>query len=167
MKKIIIFLGPPGSGKGTQAEKVAAQYGFAHLSSGDLLRNLLANPQDQAPEDLAEAQKMRTGILVGDWLVYKLIFSEIEKKISLGQGVVLDGAIRNLDQAKEFIKFFQEKKILDEVLVIYLRLSEEESLFRLTHRRVCSVCGLNIPYSEENKNLIICPKWFKKHRRYF
>lgn len=155
--KILILMGPPGSGKGTQAKKLAAFLNYQHLSSGDLIRALLSDPAAE-PLEKAEAEKSRQGVLAGDWLIYRLVFREIEKFLAAGQGVILDGAIRNLTQAQEFVKFFTEKNLLPAVQVVWVALSDDEAWERLTKRRVCGACGEIIPYSLETKVLAACPK---------
>lgn len=157
MKKIIILLGVPGSGKGTQAKRLAEKYGYKHISTGDLLRALSKDKNVDAKEKQG-LEDMKTGKLVPDWLVYKLTFRAIEKQLSEGRGVVLDGAIRSLDQAKEYQKFFEEKKLEKEALAIEVVLSDEESFNRLTKRRVCAKCGELIPWLPTTKNLKVCPK---------
>lgn len=158
MKKIIIFLGPPGSGKGTQAELLAEKFNYHHISTGELLRKLLEHKEKYSTEEIIEAEKIDKGEMVADWLIYKLVFEAITEYLKQGRGVVLDGAIRRASQASEFLKFFTEKNFLNDLLVFWLRLSEEESWRRLSYRRVCSVCGFNIPYTEETKDWTICPK---------
>ena len=128
------MIGPPGSGKGTQAKKIAAKHDFAHLSSGDLLRSLAQKTELNSLEKEA-IEQMKSGQLVSDKLIYSLVFSEIEKSISTGKGVVLDGAIRNLEQARGFQDFFKEKNLAAEVLALEVALSDKDSLERLTKRR--------------------------------
>lgn len=157
MKKIIIMIGPPGSGKGTQAKKIAEKYNYRHISTGDLLRALALQPQLNATEKEAVAQ-MKAGNLVSDNLIYKLVFDKIEADIAAGRGVVLDGAIRNLEQANGFQKFFAKKKLEDEILALEIYLSDEDSFNRLTKRRACSVCGEIVPWLSEFKKIKKCPK---------
>lgn len=148
-------MGPPGSGKGTQAKKIAIKYNYAHISSGDLLRALsLKSDLNQVETEALE--QMKAGNLVSDSLIYKLVFDKIESELALGKGVVLDGAIRNLDQVKGFESFFKDKKLTGEVLVIEVELSDEESFNRLAARRVCSSCGEIIP--AKDSALTQCPK---------
>jgi len=157
IKKVLIFLGPPGCGKGTQAKKVAAKFGYGHISTGDLLRALENDPQGDT-EDKKKLAEMKAGKLVSDNLIYKLAFREIEKYLAAGQGVVLDGAIRNLAQAQKYQEFFESKKLAGEVMVIEIALTDEESFNRLTKRRVCAQCGEIIPYLPSTKDLKKCPK---------
>ena len=157
MKKIIVMIGPPGSGKGTQAKKIAAKYNYHHLSTGDLLRALAGKSQLSAVEKEA-AEQMKLGELVSDNLIYQLVFGEIEKDVAAGKGVVLDGAIRNLEQATGFQNFFKQKNLTAEVLALEITLSDKDSLDRLTKRRVCVACGEIIPWLTSTKKLKACPK---------
>lgn len=156
MKRVIILMGVPGSGKGTQAKKIAARYGYGHISTGDLLRALEAGANAD-PEDKKMLGDMKTGKLVPDVLIYKLAFREMEKYFNQGKGVALDGAIRNLEQAKKYQKFFESKGLGDEVIVVEIALSDETSYKRLTKRKICSSCGFVIPYSPENEKMFKCP----------
>ena len=157
MKKVIILLGAPGSGKGTQAKKIVEKHDYGHISTGDLLRALDANPNAE-PEDKKMLANMKAGKLVADKLIYKLAFQEIEKYLNQGNGVVLDGAIRNLDQAKKYQEFFTEKNLAKDVLVLEIALSDEESFNRLTQRRMCVACGEIIPWIPATYSLTVCPK---------
>lgn len=156
-KRIIILLGVPGSGKGTQARRLAEEYHFAHVSTGDLLRAL------EADENAGEADKqkltdMKAGRLVADDLIYKLAFTAISEHLDAGRGVVLDGAIRSVDQARAYDEFFGEHGLRDDVLAIELALDDETSFKRLTKRKVCDACGHIIPYSPDNETKTTCEK---------
>lgn len=155
-KKIIILLGVPGSGKGTQARLLARDLGMVQISTGDLLRALEADPNADAT-DLQKLSEMKAGRLVADELIYKLAFAEIEKHVSAGKTVVLDGAIRSVIQAKAYDDFFASKGWDNEVMALELAMSDELSLARLTKRRVCKACGHIMPYSPENEKLTACP----------
>lgn len=144
MKKILILFGPPGSGKGTQAKRIASQFDYRHISTGDLLR-ALAKDQAALPEEKTALEAMKTGALVQDWLIFRLAFRAIEEALAQGQGVILDGAIRTPAQAEEYKKFFAEHKLEHEVLALEISLPDEESFKRLALRRVCSACGEIVP----------------------
>ena len=133
MKKIIIFLGVPGSGKGTQAKKIADKYGYAHVSTGDLLRTL-EHDRTADPADWQKLADMKAGKLVADELIYKLAFRAIEESLARGEGVVLDGAVRTVEQAKEFQRFFEEKKVASEVLAIEIHIADATVMKRLEIR---------------------------------
>lgn len=151
MKKIIIFIGPPGSGKGTQAKAIARKYNYAHISSGDLLRHYELQ-SDIPAEDRKAIAAMHNGDLVPDWLVYKLVFKEILDHLEKESGVVLDGVIRTLHQAEDFEEFFADHHIAHEVLAIEIFLTDEESFRRMTMRKICVSCGEIYP-SKESKTI--------------
>lgn len=156
MKKILIFLGPPGSGKGTQAKRIAAKYGYGHISTGDLLRALQTKKNPTA-EEKAALEQMKLGKLAADETIYSLAFKEIDRYLENGQGVVLDGAVRNVAQAKKYQEHFAAKEMAGEALVVEIALPDEESFNRLAGRRVCRRCGEIIP-AGAGKFFSVCPK---------
>jgi len=144
MKKIIILIGAPGSGKGTQAKRLVDRYGYGHISTGDLLR-ALDKDENADPMDKKMLEGMKLGVLVSDELIYKLAFNEIEKYLSAGKGIVLDGAIRNVDQAKKYQDFFIEKGYGSDVIVIEISITDELSMKRALVRREYATKGKLVP----------------------
>ncbi len=157
MKKIIILFGVPGSGKGTQAKLLAKRYNYQHISTGDLFRALENDPQAK-PEEKEAIKVMKNGGLVQDWLVYQLAFKAIEEGVKNSGGVVLDGTIRTIQQAQAFDEFFEKKNWKDDSLAVVLRLNDEESLNRLTKRKICSKCGDIISWDKKLENVLLCKK---------
>lgn len=102
MKQRLLFLGPPGAGKGTQAQRLAASQGLLHLSTGDLLRD-----EVQAGSDLGRQVEavIARGELVSDDLVLAIVRSRLEQH---GQGWLLDGFPRNLVQAEALDRLLAE-----------------------------------------------------------
>lgn len=156
MKKIIIFLGPPGSGKGTQAKRLAAKYGYGHISTGELLRQLQTR-MDLEPDEIEALQEMKKGKLVPDWLIYRLAFQAAERYLHVGLGVIFDGAIRNTAQAAMYQEFFNGKNLKNDVAAIEVSLSDEEAFRRLSSRRVCKECDEIVSLALEER-LAGCPK---------
>ncbi len=155
--KIVILLGVPGSGKGTQAKRLKELYGFSHISSGDLLRALDSDPSAD-PEQKQMLQDMKAGKLVSDQLVYDLVFAEIERHVQNKKNMVLDGTVRSVEQAKKFNEFFDEKGLSSFVQVIEFIMPDELSVLRLSKRKMCKNCGHIIPYSPENDVKTVCEK---------
>ncbi len=132
----LVLLGPPGAGKGTQAENIVKHYGLDHISSGDLLREAVKQETDLGKK--AESF-MTKGLLVPDDLVVELIKNRITKPESV-KGFILDGFPRNVEQAKILKKMLSDvKKALNFVLSI--EVSDESIIKRLSGRRTCSKCG--------------------------
>lgn len=133
--KNMIFLGPPGSGKGTQAVKLAAELGILHLSTGDLLRNAV-----KAGTDLGKQAKefMERGELVPDHLLIGLIESKVADG-TLSNGFILDGFPRTVPQAESLKEMFAKNSMTMEGAVL-LQVSDEEVVRRLSGRWFCPTC---------------------------
>jgi adenylate kinase len=131
----IVLLGPPGSGKGTQAIKLAKRRGIAHIASGDLLR---ANVRDGTELGRRAKPYMDRGELVPDELILDMM-SERLSQPDAQEGYVLDGFPRTVAQAEALEARLREMgRDLD--AVIYLRVPEEEIQRRLAGRRTCVAC---------------------------
>jgi len=133
---IIILLGAPGVGKGTQAERIIQKYSIVQISTGDILRNEVRNETELG---IKAKQFMDKGELVPDELIIKMIENRIEKE-DCRRGFLLDGFPRTIDQAVSFDNMLEQKNLTLDA-VIYLSVSDEEIINRLIYRRVCPTCG--------------------------
>jgi adenylate kinase len=125
----IILFGPPGSGKGTQSEKIVDQFGLVHLSTGNLLRQEIT---DKTPLGMEARNFMDKGQLVPDEVVIGMIDSCLEKH-SAAKGFLFDGFPRTVAQAEALDKLLSLKKTaISKVLA--LEVSEEELVKRLLKR---------------------------------
>ena len=131
----LALFGPPGAGKGTQAQRLKEQLDIPHLSSGDLFRYHL---QRQTDLGLQAAAYMNRGALVPDAVVIGIILDQT-LALPAEQGFILDGFPRTTAQAQALAATLAEKsRGLDRVL--YIRVPEEELLHRLGGRFVCRRC---------------------------
>ncbi|NQV15569.1 adenylate kinase [bacterium] len=132
----IVFLGPPGAGKGTQAKLIVKDYHIRQLSTGDLLRENL----NRGTELGVKAQAyMVGGNLVPDSVILSMVGEEFQKP-ELSAGYILDGFPRTYPQADGLDQLLKEQnQSLDHVLV--LNVPDSELIRRLTARRSCSECG--------------------------
>ncbi|AHE95555.1 adenylate kinase [Thermocrinis ruber] len=130
---ILVFLGPPGAGKGTQAKLLSQRMGFLHLSTGDLLREAVKN---QTPLGKKAKEYMDRGELVPDELIVQLI----EETMPKDGNVILDGFPRTVNQALALEEMLKDKgeKISK---VLFFDVPDEVIIDRLSGRRVCSKCG--------------------------
>ena len=132
----IILLGPPGAGKGTQAERLVAERGMVQLSTGDMLR---AKRKVDSPLGREVAAIMDSGALVSDEIVSKLIDDKLSE-MSADQGVIFDGYPRTAAQADELDTILAGRgRKLDRV--IELEVDEDKLVERIVGRYTCAVCG--------------------------
>jgi adenylate kinase len=132
----VIFLGPPGAGKGTQAQSLAKEWGVPHVATGDMLREAVAA---KTPLGLEAKRHMDAGALVPDDVVIGLVGERLAQPDAKA-GVVLDGFPRTVAQAEALDALFARTGLtLDRV--IFFDVSRAELLRRLTGRRVCRACG--------------------------
>jgi adenylate kinase len=125
----VILFGPPGSGKGTQSEKLISRYGLKHLSTGDLLRSEIAA---QTPLGLAAKRLMDKGELVPDEVVIEMINSALENNPN-ARGFLFDGFPRTNAQAEALDKLLSQKSTSIAV-VLALQVGKEELVSRLLNR---------------------------------
>jgi adenylate kinase len=140
----IVMLGAPGSGKGTQAQRIQKDHGLPQVSTGDLLRRAVA---DKTPLGQKAKQAMDLGELVSDEIVLGMIKERIAQPDAKG-GFVLDGFPRNTSQANSLDALLAELKLkLDRAVL--MDVDFEILMKRLTGRRTCSTTGavLNIYFS--------------------
>ena len=132
----VIFLGPPGAGKGTQAQELAREWGVPHIATGDMLREAVAA---KTALGLEAKRHMDSGGLVPDDVVIGLVGERLAQPDAKA-GCVLDGFPRTVAQAEALDALFARAGIaLDRV--IYFDVPRSELLRRLTGRRVCRACG--------------------------
>lgn len=134
---ILILLGAPGAGKGTQAERLVTAYGLVQLSTGEMLRSEV-NSQSELGQKAKEI--MESGELVPDDLIIKMISVRISQE-SDAEGIILDGFPRTTEQAKALDIMLKEKDLRINH-VIQLEVNEEEIVERLSGRFSCTDCGM-------------------------
>lgn len=145
---IILFIGPQASGKGTQAKIIAWEKGFAHISTGDLLRETKGELKKEVDSFINK------GKLVPDRLILKIL-KERMKHNDCKNGVILDGYPRSLKQAEEMEKI----KKIDKIFEIHI--SDETAKKRLMGRWNCKKCGkaynlITSPRPKKDKICDIC-----------
>jgi adenylate kinase len=127
----LIFLGPPGAGKGTQAVRVCEQLGIPQISTGDILRRAIKN---ETPTGLAAKSYIDKGQLVPDSVVIDIVRERLEHD-DCKNGYLLDGFPRTVLQAEALETFAKIDAVID------IDVSDEKLVERLSGRRVCLSCG--------------------------
>lgn len=138
----LIFLGPPGAGKGTQAEKISELYGIAHISTGDMLRSQM---REGTPLGAEAKGYIDRGELVPDELIVAMVAERIKEE-DCANGFLLDGFPRTVSQAEAL------NGISDIDMVIDIAVPAERLMERIGGRRMCSGCGAGYHTSSYHKD---------------
>ncbi len=141
---ILVLLGPPGAGKGTQAERLQETFSLVHVASGDLFRE---NLREQTELGILAQKYMDQGKLVPDDVTIGMVRSRLEQPDS-AKGVILDGFPRTIPQARGLNEMLDDTgRELDAVL--HIAVPDEELIRRLSGRWICEEC--QTPYHDLSK----------------
>ena len=163
----VIFFGPQGSGKGTQAKLLADKFGFFHFDTGDYLRKLLYDPKLQKNKIIRmERQLNDSGILNTPAFVLTAVKRRVAELLRLKQSIVFSGSPRTFFEAfgnkntEGLIKALEKGYGRNNVFIFILNIPKKESIKRTAQRPICSTCGallLNPKFQAKNFKFKMCP----------
>ncbi len=162
-KQVVIIYGPPGSGKGTQADLLMRKYNFIHFDTGRYIESLVHDPKlRKNPVIRREGKLFDTGILCTPSWVLKVVREAVQKIAKAGYGVIFSGSPRTLFEAfgdkshkglfAVLTRFYGKKNIN----IVRLKIRSQTSIKRNSNRWVCSVCGLPILAASKLRNCSFC-----------
>ena len=157
-KEAVIFIGPPGSGKGTQADLLMEEKGFFHLESSKVIEEKFKNAPPDDPVIAREMILWQTGKLNTPELVREWILERIRAAASEGKSIVFSGSPRTLYEAEGELPVLEELYGAPNVHVLHLTVPEERSIQRNSKRRICKANRHPIPNLPAYENLTTCPK---------
>jgi adenylate kinase len=162
---VIIIIGAPGSGKGTQSALLADKLSFYHIETSKLLEEAFneADLGDSVKINgkgyfVADEKKLwETGLLCSMPFVYFLVKKRVEELHEEGENLILSASPRTVDEAELLVPLLKGLYGQENIRVIVLDIKPEETLFRTSRRRICELMRHPILYSEDNINLEFCP----------
>ncbi len=148
---LLIFLGMPGSGKGTISKKLVDKYDYKHISTGDIFRNIISKKTELG---LKVKEIIEKGNLVNDETTWEVAKEVLENIDLVTENFILDGYPRNINQNKHLFDWFNLKKFSN-YKIIYFDVSEKVVIQRITGRLTCKKCSRiyhkqNNPPKKEN-----------------
>lgn len=159
-KKWAVFLiGPPGSGKGTQADLLAERFGLIHIQTSKLGEAKINNKELVASDpEIAEVKKLydKGELFPPPWTV-KIVLEKAQELADQGRGIIFSGSPRTIYEAENEFPYFENLYGQDNIRIINLKINEGESLNRNINRRICKASGHPIPNFEQFKDLKLCP----------
>ena len=163
--QVVIVLGPPGSGKGTQAELLAARLNLFHLETSKIIEANLSNIKNGdfvkiggRKYFLTDERKLRhSGALMSPPLIDFWVQGKIKELRKESKGAALSGSPRTLYEGEQLVPVLKKLYGVKNVSVILLKLSARETIWRNSHRKTCELLRHSILFTKETKNLKKCP----------
>lgn len=156
--KTIFLVGPPGSGKGTQAELLAKKLGFYHFEISKVIEEKFKNAEPDDPEIIAQKKLWLAGELMTPAVIAKWFKEEVGKLKNQVQGFVFSGSARTLEETEKNLEFLSGIYSKDEIAAVEIKLSEAESIKRNSARRLCQANRHPIPNFPEFADITVCPE---------
>jgi len=166
-KFVVIIIGPPGAGKGTQAELLAKKLNLYYFETARVLEESWANAKksDYIEIDggekfylLDEKKLFDKGILCSPPFVSFVAKKKIKELAEQNKNIILSGSPRTLHEGKELMPFIIDLYRVENILVLELKISDKQAIWRNTRRKLCSKCRYPVPFTKETQKLKECPK---------
>lgn len=154
MKQVVIFIAPPGAGKGTQSDVLAKKFGFLHLETAKIIEEKFAKATPADADINAEKQNFLTGKLVTPEKVTAWVIEKIRELAAKEISIVFSGSFRTMYEAQEEVVVIEELYGRDNVTIFFIALDEEESVRRNSQRRICEKNRHPIPAGASDE---VCP----------
>lgn len=158
LKEVIILVGPPGAGKGTQAEMLAEKLRLFHFETSKIIEEKFKNADLSDEIIAAEKENWKAGKLVTPKLIFEWIINKVKTLAGEGKGIIFSGSPRTLYEAENELPIFEELYGKENIKAINIKLSEDESVKRNSKRRICEKNRHPIPNFPEFENITKCPK---------
>ncbi len=164
-RKLIIIFGPPGAGKGTQAELLSDKLGFFYFETSKFLERAF-NPDNPVKEVEADGKKYsmseeremwKRGELLSPPFVTSLVIENVNKLVSEGENLILAGSPRTLYEVEKEMPVFEKLFGKENIKIILLEITPEITIFRNTHRKICELMRHSILFNDETQQLTKCP----------
>jgi len=149
-KMVVVLLGPPGAGKGTQANLLADKLSFYYLETSKIIENAFYFLKD-------EKEKWEKGVLCSLPFFIGLMKEKIRKIYEIDESLILAGSPRTLDEARIVIPLLEKLYGKKNIKLVLIKLSAEMSIYRNSHRRICRLMRHPIIYNKETVHLTKCP----------
>ena len=163
MRKVFIVYGPPGAGKGTQANLLAGKFGLIHFDTGKYLEQVVHDPANQNnPAIKKEREIFDSGALMTPSFVLEVTSQKVKEISKSGFGIVFSGSPRTLYEAfgdeknQGLVTLLESEYGKENITPLFLNIDPKISILRNKNRKVCSVCGTAILYNDADQHKT-CP----------
>jgi adenylate kinase len=162
--KVLIVIGAPGAGKGTQTNLLSEKLGFYHFSTSKIVGRIIENAEPESFIEIdgikyyfQDQKKLREeGKLWDDIFLTHFVKEKIKELHEEGSGIIFDGAIRTPYEGENIIPFLKDLYGSESIEVLYIDITEEDTVFRNTHRRECELMRHPVLYNDETQKMTQC-----------
>ena len=163
--RVMVVLGPPGSGKGTQSQLLAEKFGFFQWEASSIVGNAIENAKKGEFIKIEgkkyffedQAKIRRQGLLWDGCFVFYFTKKKLEELVREGKGIVISGSPRNQEEAKKIVPLLKKLYGAKNIIIFALKLSPKETIWRNSNRRQCELVTHSILYNKETVKLTKCP----------
>lgn len=164
-KKVVILIGPPGAGKGTQGMLLSEKMRLYYFETSKILEESFENPNENAFLEVEgkkylfkdEKEIWKKGLLCSPPFVAELVKGRIRQLHERGESILLSGSPRTLHEGEQLMPILEELYGKENIKIVLLDISPEQTMFRNSNRRICELMRHSILYTEETKTLTKCP----------
>jgi len=164
-KQVIILFGPPGAGKGTQAEILSDKTGYYHFESSKVIEACFKNEsadkvfeiEGQKYKVADERKRWEEGLLNSPPFVVFLMAEKIKELAKDGKSIIFSGSPRTVYEAEREIPLLKELYGVENIRFVLLEITAETTIFRNSHRRICELIRHSILFGPETESLTKCP----------
>ena len=164
-KQVVILIGPPGAGKGTQGGLLAEKLGLYYFETSKILEKSF---QEHGKGDFLEVEGekyffeneeeiWKKGVLCSPAFVTQLVKEKIEDLFEKGESLLLSGSPRTLYEGENLMPFLEKIYGKENIKIVLLEITPEQTIFRNSNRRICELMRHPILYTKETKGLTLCP----------
>lgn len=159
LPKVVMLFGLPGSGKGTQAEILSERFGFFHFDTGKEVEKIVMDPSKQDdPVIQRERKNFEIGLLSTPSWFEQMVRERIEAYAAEGRRLVFSGSPRTIEEVTNLHPLFEKLFGKDKLTGFLIKIKDETSIFRNSHRRVCRKCRFPITWTVATEWWKHCPK---------
>ena len=158
MYKVIFLIGPPGSGKGTQADLLAKELGLYHLETSKIIEERFKNADPEDKEIAHQKEHWIAGELFHPEVIIKWVSEAVDELKNQVEGFIFSGSPRWVEEARHESEYLEKIYGKESIVAVEIKLNEEESINRNSHRRICVKSRHPIPNFSEFENIKVCPE---------
>jgi len=164
-KQVIILFGPPGAGKGTQAEILSDKTGYYHFESSKVIEHCFHTESSEKVFEIEgkkykvadEKKRWETGLLNSPPFVVNLMIEKIKELAEEGKSIIFSGSPRTVYEAEKETPLLKELYEEKNIKFVLLDIKPETTIFRNSHRKICELMRHSILFNKETENLTTCP----------